>query len=189
MKSFSFQFVLIFVMAFVMLAVVSCENDLETVKKITNKKDASIENGKDVTAYYSDQGLVKAQLKAPVMKHVEDSKNSYTEMPDGLVLYFYNEQMQIQSTLTAKYGISYDKADEMIARDSVVIISENGDRLESEELIWNKKTEKIQSEKFVKIITADEVIFGDGFESNQDISNYKIKKIRGSFKLKDNPVF
>jgi LPS export ABC transporter protein LptC len=164
----------------------SCENDLETVKKISSKKEASIEKGKNVIALYSDQGNVKARLKAPVMKHNDDPKNAYTELPAGLLLEFYNDKMKIQSTLTSKFGISYDNTDEMIARDSVIVISENGDKLESEELIWNQKTQKIRSEKFVKITTDDEVIFGDGFESNQDISNYKIKKIRGSFKLKGN---
>ncbi len=164
----------------------NCENDLETVKLITSKKDASIETGKNVRAIYSDKGIVKAQLKAPVMKHTDDPKNAFTELPSGLILLFYGEAMNVQSTLTANYGISYDKTDEMIARNNVIVISENGDKLESEELIWSQKTQKIRSDKFVKITTSDEVIFGDGFESNQDISNYKIKKIRGSFKLKGN---
>jgi len=145
-----------------------------------------MEAGKDVVAYYSDWGKVKAQLQAPVMNHVTDPKNSYTELPAGLKLDFFNPQLQVQSSLTAGYGISYDKSDQMIARNNVVVININGEKLETEELVWDQKTEKISSEKFVKITTKDEIIFGDGFESNQDISNYKIKKIRGTMQLNQN---
>lgn len=163
----------------------SCENDLSTINKITSQKDALKETGKEVQALYSDLGKVKAQLLAPVMNHMDDPKNPYTELPSGLLLYFYDDSLQIQSKLSAGYGISYDNSDEMIARNNVVVISENGDKLESEELIWSQKTEKIRSDKFVKITTDDEIIYGDGFESNDDLTNYVIKKIRGTFKLKD----
>jgi len=141
------------------------------------------ESGKDVEAYYSDWGKVKAKLNAPVMNHVNDPKNPYTELPSGLKLIFFGPELQKQSELTAGYGISYDHTDQMIARNNVVVININGEKLETEELLWDQKTQKISSEKFVKITTKDEVIFGDGFESNQDISNYKIKKIRGTMQL------
>jgi len=120
---------------------------------------------------------------------VNDPKNPYTELPSGLKLVFFSPEMTKQSELTAGYGISYDKSDEMIARNNVVVVNVNGERLETEELVWNQKTEKISSEKFVKITTSDEIIFGDGFESNQDISNYKIRKIRGTMQVKEGDPF
>jgi len=167
------------------LCLSSCENDMSTVTKITSEKEADLEIGKDVEALYSDFGKVKAKLLAPVMQHSDEGKNPYTGMPAGLTLYFYDEKMRIQSQLTAGYGISYDASDEMIARNNVVVTNINDEKLETEELIWNQKTEKIHSDKFVKITTRDEIIFGEGFESNQDISNYKIKKIRGTIRLKE----
>ncbi len=104
-------------------------------------------------------------------------------MPSGLHLQFYSDSMKVQSDLTAGYGISYDKSDQMIARNNVVVNNIYGEKLETEELIWDQNTEKISSEKFVKITTRDEIIFGDGFESNDDLSNYKIKKIRGTLQV------
>ncbi|HYV94546.1 MAG TPA: LPS export ABC transporter periplasmic protein LptC [Chitinophagales bacterium] len=158
---------------------------MSIVKKIASPKEASKETGKDVVALYSDFGKVKAKLIAPVMNHVDDEKNPYTELPAGLTLFFYTDSLKVQSQLTAGYGISYDKSDEMIARNNVVVTNIYGDKLESEELIWNQKTEKISSEKFVKITTKDEIIYGDGFESNDDLSNYRIKKIRGTLQVHD----
>ncbi len=163
----------------------SCENDMSTVRKIASKKAAEVEVGKDIDAFYSDFGKMKARLIAPVMNHVVDPKNPYSEMPAGLHLIFFSDSLKGQTDLTSGYGISYDKSDQMIARNNVVVINIAGEKLETEELIWNQKTEKISSEKFVKITTRDEIIFGDGFESNEDLSNYKIKKIRGTLKVTD----
>lgn len=166
---------------------VSCENDMAKVNKVTSLKEVSSESGKDIDVLYSNSGRVKAQLSAPTMIRYH-SKEPYTEMPDGLKIEFYDDSLNVESRLTAGYGISYDKSDEMIARNNVEAINVYGDKLNTEELVWNQKTEKISSDKFVKITTKDEIIFGDGFESNQDITNYKIKKIRGTIRLKDSPV-
>lgn len=109
-------------------------------------------------------------------------------MPKGLKLVFYNDSMGVSSRLTANYGISYENSHEMIVRDNVQVVNVNGEIMNTEELIWNSKTEKITSDKFVKIQTKDEIIYGDGLEANQDLTNYKIRKIRGTIHLKNNPL-
>ena len=165
----------------------SCETDIATVNKLTGEYAASAETGKDIDVIYSNQGRVKAKLTAPTMMRFR-TKEPYTELPDGLKIVFFDPGGQVESQLTAGYGISYEKSDEMKVRNNVEAISVKGDKLNTEELIWNQKTQKIYSEKFVKITTRDEIIFGDGFESNQDLTNYKISKIRGTIRLKDDPL-
>ena len=66
-----------------------------------------------------------------------------------------------------------------------MVVNKKGETLNTEHLIWEEKTEKIHTDEFVKITTEDEVIFGHGFESNQDFSKYRIKKIKGTIDLKD----
>lgn len=165
----------------------SCENDMATVNKLTNQYEASSETGKDIEVLYSDLGKIKAKMTAPTMLRFH-TREPYTELPDGLKILFYDPNGQVESQLTAGYGISYEKSDEMKVRNNVEAISVKGDKLNTEELVWNQKSQKISSDKFVKITTKDEIIFGDGFESNQDLSNYKIKKIRGTIRLKESPV-
>ena len=71
----------------------------------------------------------------------------------------------------------------MEAKNTVKIKNENGDILETEHLVWNEKTEMVYTEEFVKITTKDEVIYGEGLESNQDFTKYTIKKISGTVTL------
>ena len=71
-------------------------------------------------------------------------------------------------------------------RDSVVWKSVEGDTLETEELFWDERREKIYSNKFVVITRPDEVIYGHGFEADQDFSYSRINAIEGRIKV-DNP--
>ncbi len=165
----------------------SCENDIVEINKIYSAEDAQVEVGKKIELLYSTNGKIRARLLTPeLLRH--HTKDPFTEMPKGLKMYFFNDSMVSESKLSAKYGITYEKSNEMIVRDSVVVINLKGEKLETEELVWNEQTKKITSNKFVKIQTIDEIIYGDGIEANSDLTNYKIKKIRGTIRLKDNPL-
>ena len=170
------------IIIFILGLLFSCKTDMEKIKKIAAQKDAAIQRGKGVEIFYTDSANVKVKVIAATMLRVQ-KKEPYLEMPNGVKVYFYDEDLTIQSTLTANYGISYESKGEMIARNNVVIINIKGEKLTTEELIWNEKQEKIYSNKFVTITTADEIIYGDGFESNQDFTNYTITHIKGTINI------
>ena len=66
----------------------------------------------------------------------------------------------------------------MYAIDSVVAINDSSNiKLETDELMWCKKDEKIISDKFVRITSDEEIIEGYGFESDQQIKNYVIRNV------------
>lgn len=70
-----------------MTGILSCETDIATVNKLTGQYEASSETGKDIEVIYSNQGIVKAKLTAPVMLRYR-TKEPYTELPDGLKILF-----------------------------------------------------------------------------------------------------
>jgi hypothetical protein len=43
----------------------------------------------------------------------------------------------------------------------------------------------LYTDKFVKITTDGEQLFGEGMEAQEDFTNYKIKKLRGTVKVKN----
>jgi LPS export ABC transporter protein LptC len=174
--------------ALLLLLFTACENDIATVRKVTSPNEAAIETGTNVEMIYSSDAKIKGRLLTPLLEKHLDEKNPYTEFPKGLKVYFYNDSMVANSKLTANYGIRYDKSNEIIVRDNVEVINTKGEKVNTEELIWNNETQKIHSDKFVKIQTKDEIIYGDGLEANQDLTDYKIKKIRGTISLKNNPA-
>jgi len=68
-----------------------------------------------------------------------------------------------------------------VARNNVVAMNKKGDILNTEELFWDEAKKEIYSIDNVKVTTADWVIFGKGFVSDERFVNWRIKKMSGSF--------
>ncbi len=153
--------------------------DKSALKVHQKPLDPRLERGKNVKIYYSEKGILQVMIKASRVNRHHDLKEPYTEMPSGVNVVFYDGIGMISSTLTAEYGKNEEKKELMFAKGNVNLSNIKNENLYAEELYWNQKTKKIYSEKFVKIITPDETIYGQGFESNEDFSNYSIKKIKG----------
>ncbi len=163
----------------------ACENDIEKVKIITGKKAIPVEKGKDVEILYSDSAKIKARLLAKELNRFAE-KQPYIEMPKGIKMYFYDSNQKVNSTLTSQYAKVLQLPDNNImeAKRKVVVVNEKNETLRTEHLVWNQKEETIVSDAFVTITTKDEIIMGDGLESNQSFTKYKIKKMKGTINLK-----
>ena len=160
----------------------SCENDLNKVKLYSKGKISPQESAKNIKILYSDSAHVEVELIAPLLNRYE-TENPYIEMPKGFNAIFYNDKLDVKSKLNANYGIRYERDQRMEARKNVTVINEKGDMLNTEHLIWDERKAKLYSNEFVKITTKDEIIFGNGFEANQDFSKYKIFNIKGTISL------
>ena len=163
---------------------VSCENDIDEVNNVTARNNYPVESGKDMEVIYSDSGHIKVKLNAPVMMRYA-GENPYMEMPQGVKVLFYDDSMNVNSHLSANYAISREKEEIMEAKNNVVVVNEKGEKLNTEHLIWDKKQSLIHTKEFVKITTAEEIIYGNGLESNQSFTKYKIKDIKGTINLKE----
>jgi len=146
------------------------------------KADNLTETGTDVEILYTDNGNPKAKIITPELTRIL-SEEGITEFKKGLKIFFYDAQEHIESSMTANYGKAFEKNEELFAKDNVVIINVKGEKMETEELVWKRKEKKIYSEKFVKITTADEIIYGNGMEANEDFSDYVIKDVKGIIKV------
>jgi len=176
----------LFMLMVLSIFISACENDLKKVEKIaSNEASLPVEVSKEVELIYSDSSIVRAKLLTPTLKFYKVT-NAYHEMPDGLFVEFYGAKKNIESTLSAKYGRKFQNQGIIEVRDSVVVINEKGERLDTEKLIWNEKTKKIYTNSFVRITTLKDVMFGEGMEANQNFTNYRIYKYRGSVSLEEN---
>ncbi len=162
-----------------LLFIASCKNDLKKIHQTIDKSILNTEHADSVTIFYSKEGITKAQLFAKTFNHVQDAKPPYIEMKNGLRVLFYNDSLVVQSTLYAKYGKYFEQNGNVLVRDSVVVCNIKKEQLNTEELVWNEKLQKFYTQKFVKITTPTQIIYGDGLESNQNFSDYTILNVKG----------
>lgn len=157
----------------------ACENSMEDIAALNEKLDTQVERAEVVEILYSDSAKIKVKIAGPTMLYHLDRKDPKQEFPDGVKVDFFDQFQQLSSVLTAKYAIRLEQKQQVLVRDSVVWESEANEKLETEELIWDEQKQKLLSNKFVVITRPDEIIYGHGFEADQDFSNARINAVEG----------
>lgn len=157
-----------------------CENNIEQIKAFVSTENLPLVQAENFETVYTDSGQVRFFLKAPRLERFEAEGKPYIEFPDGLELVKYDASHNIISKIKARYARQYIQDKKWEAKNDVVAVNVQGDTLKTELLIWDENTEKIYSDKFVRIIRPDQIINGIGFESDQGLQNWRIKNITGS---------
>jgi len=162
----------------------ACKNDIKVINIIGNKNYLPVNSAKNVEIIYSDSAHVQMIVKAPQVDYYE-GENPYQEMPKGVEMYFYDTLMQVKSKLTANYAISFEKEKTMEAKNNVVVVNEKNEQLNTEHLVWDEKKAIIFSDKYVKINTGKDILWGVGMESDERFDKWKIKHPKGSISVKE----
>ncbi len=175
-----FYFALLVILS---LSVISCENDLDTIEKVTFNPKSPDETIHELKMVYSDSGYARVELICSYAETMHQPEN-ITRLLDSIRVNFFSENGEIVSTLTALYGeINYSKGALMV-RDSVRLYnSKKKQTLETEVLYWNQKDSSIFTPAQVIVKSPDGTFLGEGIKTKQDFSRYEILKPRGKIKI------
>ncbi|MEQ9262052.1 MAG: LPS export ABC transporter periplasmic protein LptC [Owenweeksia sp.] len=168
-----------------MLFLYSCENDINEVKNVTQDQKIPLEIQENLELIYSDSSFTKMELKAPLAENYPQLDEPEMVFPKGIKVRFFDAYGKEDSRLKADYAIHYANKRLWHAVGDVVVVNKKGEQLNTEELYWDEKKELIYSEVFVKITTDDEIIMGEGFEADQNFTNYTISKVTGQITIED----
>jgi LPS export ABC transporter protein LptC len=161
----------------------ACESLKKETRQVFTEDNVAVEEAREVEIIYSDSAMVRVRVTGPVLYNHVDRENPRQEFPQGVQIQFMAPDLSVRSTLTAKTAVRRQEKGEIIARDSVVMLTAKGERLETEELIWDEKTAKVYTEKFVKVTKPGEIIYGYGLEADQDFTYWKILVPKGRIKV------
>ena len=160
-----------------------CVNDLKKVEAL-NQRDIGVEVAKNITTYYYGiNGHLKGLLTAPILyRYLRDTP--YMELNNGLRVDFYNDSMKVQSVLTARKGEYFENSNNIVVSDSVVVTTQDGKRLETEELHWDPRKQQFYTDKPATLTTPTQVIYAqNGLTAPPDISWYRFRKASGELKV------
>jgi LPS export ABC transporter protein LptC len=184
MRRFNWHPVGVAIWAFALAAALAaCKNELEDIEALVAKFDTQVETAREVEILYSDSAQMRVRITGPTMLYYLDRREAKQEFPDGVYVEFFGPEGTVTSELAANYGLRLESQNQVIVRDSVVWQSMEGEKLETEELIWDERTRKVFTKKFVVVTRPDEVIYGHGFEADQDFSYSRINAIEGRLKV------
>ena len=121
----------------------------------------------------TDKGLQRAQLQSDTAYFFED--NTRIEL-EKVHTTFFTATGAKNAVLTSQRGRFNSRTNNMVARKNVVVVSEDGRRLTTQELNYNQQTNEISSDSAFVMTEPNRRVEGVGFRSDPDMKNIRILK-------------
>ena len=175
-----------FIYLLLLLAFSSCENDLETIQKITFDTNAPDETTKDLHIMISDSGYAKVEIIATIAETFR-GKTYITKVKDSLRVNFFNDKGKVISTLFALNGEINFTNGTIIVKDSVRLYNfQNKQMLETEALYWNQRDSTIYSLSQIIVRSPKGIVIGkDGIKTTQEFNKYELLKPEGKIQIEE----
>lgn len=136
---------------------------------------------RNVETLISDSGVVRYRIKTPLWYVYDEAEEPYWHFPAGLNLDKFDNFFRREAEVRAD-SATYFKDKQLWRLDGNVNISNvMNEKFLTEQLFWNQRQRKLYSDSFIHIETSDKVLEGYGFDSNEQLTRYSIRKVSGIF--------
>jgi LPS export ABC transporter protein LptC len=123
-------------------------------------------------------GIARANLHSDTAYFFEDNTRIELEKVNTT---FFTATGAKDATLTSRRGTYNSRTSNMIARKDVVVVSEDGRRLTTSELIYNQQRNEISSDSAFVMTEPNRRLEGIGFRSDPNMNNIQILKGASGF--------
>ena len=119
-------------------------------------------------------GIKRSIISANRM--LQSEKNNEIVLEKQIDADLFSKDEVHMSNLKSNKAVIFEKTDNLLAIGNVKVFSDSGITLYTDSLIWNNKKEKIFSNDSIMLTTnLNDTLYGIGFESNVDLTHWKIK--------------
>ena len=142
------------------------------------EKDIHDQLSTNVEITLTKKGNVTAKIKSEVLK--KNNQSLQLELFDNVNVDLFDENFQQKSLIKSQSAMVNEKENKIKAYGSVVVISDDGKILMTDSLTWDNNSDKIYTDSNLEFITSDsDTLYGTGFKSNIDLTNWNILQPRG----------
>jgi LPS export ABC transporter protein LptC len=171
----------IIVMAFAMTVFFSCTNDFKEIQQLSNVSFEPQTEAENINLKYTDSGAVKAILISPLMLDYSNAKFPFSEFPKGIDLTVFDSDNK-ENYVTSKYAISHTKNGIIELLDSVVITTNDGKKLITDQLFYDQKREWFFTEKHFTFKDENgNYIQGPGIDFSKDFKIFNTQRNSGQY--------
>ncbi len=160
------------------------ENEISDIEKMKSTGTLPLITGSEIHIEYTDSAILKAKLYSPLLKEFA-SPDNFTELPMGMYIEFLDPSGNITTRMFSKYARLDKETNIMTARDSVILINVEGEKLQTELLHWNNESKLMYTDAFVQISKKEEILYGEGLEANESFTKYQILRPQGRIALNE----
>jgi LPS export ABC transporter protein LptC len=167
--------------------VVACttEDKPEKIGAVANRAAMPRLHETDITTIISDSGITRYRMTTPCWDIYDKASQPHWEFPQGIYFEQFDKNLKIITNIHSQYARYYENEKLWDLRGKVKMTNVQGQLFETEQILWNQLQERFYSDSLIKITEATRIIKGIGFESNQAMTHYTIRKIQGIFPVDD----
>lgn len=127
-----------------------------------------------VITLISDSGITRYKLVTDNWQVFDKAKEPFWYFPEGIYLERFDSLFQVEAKILADSAWNYTDKRLWRLKGNVDIRNMEGEKFLSDELFWDQKEQRVYSDKYIQIKRGDTELKGYGFESNQEMTEYRI---------------
>lgn len=157
----------------------------EMGEAITERDSLPVMDTKGVMTLISDSGVTRYRINTEEWLVFDRKNPSFWAFEKGIFLEKFDSVFNVDASIKSDTAYYYDKQKLWKLMGNVDIQNMKGERFETELLYWDQNKHKVYSDRFIRIEQPDRIITGHGFDSNEQMTSYKIRKPEGIFYVDD----
>ena len=154
---------------------VSCSREVKEEVEIGFNPDSTYTmKAVDVVTLVSDSGITRYKVQTREWYMFGEASEPYWYFPKKLHLEKFDSLFRVEASVDADTAYFYERHKLWKLIGNVRVRSLQGEQFETSVLYWYQNSETIYSDRFIRITKGDFINTGQGFESNQALTQYRI---------------
>ncbi|WP_370524408.1 LPS export ABC transporter periplasmic protein LptC [Bacteroides sp. 224] len=172
-----------------LLSFLSCIGQKKEIgEAITERDSLPVMKTVGVTTFISDSGITRYRVDTEEWAIFDRKEPSHWAFEKGVYLEKFDTLFNVDASIKADTAYYYDKQKLWKLISNVEIQNIKGEKFNTDLLYWDENKEKVYSDQYIRIEQTDRIIEGYGFESDQQMTSYKILNIQGILYFKEQPA-
>lgn len=164
----------------------ACQNPVEhTAPAIHDRDSVAMMTSYGVNTLISDSGVIKYRIVTERWEVNTNRVPSRWIFDKGMLLEQFDEKFHINSYIQCDTAYYFDQERVWKLYGRVSILTKDGLRFTSEQLIWDENKHELSSNVFSKLITPERTLQGSYFWSDERMTRYFVSNSKGSFEKGD----
>ena len=139
----------------------------------------------NVSTLISDSGITQYKIVSPLWNVYDEVDTPYWSFPNGIYLQKFDRKFNVIASVAADSAKFFRLQNLWKLDGNVELHKEPGELFLTQQLFWDPRRNRLYSESFIHIETPARMLEGLGFESNDRLTSYSIRRPTGIFPVSE----
>jgi len=165
----------------------SCGKEkVDQIGAIKNRSAMPQLHATEITTIISDSGVTRYRISASRWDIFDRAAKPYWNFPNGINIEKFDINLKVDANIHSQYARYEVTEERWELRGKVKATNLQGELFETEQLFWSQRERRIYSDSLIKITRVSNIMTGIGFESDESMTRYTIRKPQGIFPVEKN---